>query len=167
MYRKIQASISARTGIPTASISWVEVQTGRSDAAKLRFRDKVAQMFAPANMDNIVPEKLIVVSCFTGLSGAAFLERLLKGGAGDDRLFGCEGWNSHPKLVEHFVHLAVEGGRVSLGLTPAQELEEADKINPPPYNPPFYLTRDFNKPLAPAVGRPTGGVRPAHTIPSK
>jgi sirohydrochlorin ferrochelatase len=141
MYRKVQQAISAKTGIPAAAIDWVEVQTGRSEAAKKRFKDKVDEMLGEPAAEGAKLDRLVVVSCFTGLSGRAFLERLLRGQV-DERLIGCDGWNVHPELVKHFEDVAIEGGRVAAGMKAGRELEEEEKKLQPPYNPPFYLTRD-------------------------
>ena len=135
MHRKIAAAVTAATQIET--VDWVVVQTGRSEASKLRFSDKVKTIFE----ENPHLKKLVVLSCFTGVSGEGFLDRLLKGQK-DDRLVGCKGWNAHPQLVDHFVQLAIEGGCVAAGIKIAVELEDHQKIHQPPYNPPFYLTRD-------------------------
>jgi hypothetical protein len=140
MHRKIASAVTEKTGMNT--VEWVQVQTGRSEAAKLRFKAKVEEMFAK----NPSISKIIVLSCFAGLSGRAFLERLTRGVEGgaelSQRLVGCEGWNAHPALIDHLAQVAVEGGSVAGGLKKAVELEADEKTNHPPYNPPFYLTKD-------------------------
>ena len=134
LHRRIAASVTAVTGIQ--NVSWVVVQTGRSEASKERFKAKVDEMLSNGC------EKLLLLSCFTGLSGSQFLQRLTpRGGVADTRLIGDNGWASHPAVAEQMAHYAIKAAKAVQG--EVEELKDEDKKKLPPYNPPFWLTRDM------------------------
>ena len=134
LHRRIAASVTAATGIQ--NVSWVVVQTGRSEASKGRFKAKADEMLSSGC------EKLLLLSCFTGLSGAQFLQRLTpRGSAVDERLLGDNGWASHPAVAEQMAHYAVQAAKAIQG--EAEDLADEERKILPPYNPPFWLTRDM------------------------
>jgi len=132
LHRRIAASITQSTGIE--DVSWVIVQTGRSEAAKNRFKVKVDEILARGC------DRLLILSCFTGLSGKQFIDRLTpKSCTKDPRLVGDLGWDGHPAVISQLAHYACQAAKAVGG----EELIEPDAKSLPPYNPPFWLTRDL------------------------
>ena len=136
LHRRVAHAVTAKTGIK--EVSWAIVQTGRSDAAKQRYRETVQAAL-------VNKERVLVLSCFTGLSGSQFLVRLARGEA-DPRIVGCKGWADHPALARQIAAVACVAARDCVSRDKNVESKETsdvmDEKEQPPYNPPFYLTRD-------------------------
>ena len=140
LHRRVAMAVTERTGVK--EVRWVTVQTGRSEASKARFKEAVAEIAK-------VPDcsKVLILSCFTGLSGAGFLARLAGRGAPSTSecpvLIGDKGWNSNPLLAEHISNLAETAAQICSGVSEQKKISQEEEKDLPPYNPPFYLTRDM------------------------
>jgi sirohydrochlorin ferrochelatase len=169
LLRRVAMKVTEKTGV--RDVSWVTVQTGRSPASKQRFKDAADALLAKPHI-----KRVLVLSCFTGLSGSQFLTRLCApagsgrpAGAGpsapavvgsapggrpasssaapavviDDRLVGDKGWAEHPLLAGQIAEVASAAGAICSGTVKGSEPSEEHIKCLPPYNPPFYLTRDL------------------------
>jgi hypothetical protein len=138
MHRRVEMAVAESTGI--RDVRCIGVQTGRSPASQ----DRVTE--AVESIRSALPgRRILVLSCFGGLSGNQFLTRINDGLTRRGRptvegLVGDAGWQDKPIVAEEIARVAHRAGLVSLGVDP--DTESYPKDNYPPYNPPFWLTRD-------------------------
>ncbi|KAF4722561.1 hypothetical protein FOZ62_001728, partial [Perkinsus olseni] len=140
LHKAINDLVIERTGIK--SCEGLYVQTLRSPAAQRRLRDHCRE--AMAGVDT-----LLVLTAFNGTSGATFVTRTADGLAkrNDEGLplgvVGCPTlFLSGPLMISALVDCAVHACQVSTGRKDVPELRGEEKKSVPPYNPPFWLTRD-------------------------
>ncbi|EER05754.1 Sirohydrochlorin cobaltochelatase, putative [Perkinsus marinus ATCC 50983] len=140
MHRSINNRVIERTDMK--SCEGLYVQTMRSPQAQRRFREYCKKVLSEV-------DTLLVLAAFNGTSGATFVKRA------DDSLqrrneeglplgvLGCPTiFLSNPAMVSTLVDCAVQACQVSTGRKGLPELNEDEKKALPPYNPPFWLTRD-------------------------
>lgn len=143
MHRRVADAVTQATGI--TDVSWLGVQTGRSAASQDRVVEAVSQIRAKD-----LTRRILVLSCFGGLSGTQFIERVNQGLAKRDLkpvegLIGCSGWINRPPVIEEIANVVQRAAAAASGhqvpdIDISTRLEAADQF--PPYNPPFWLTRD-------------------------
>ncbi|KAF4655586.1 hypothetical protein FOZ61_007485 [Perkinsus olseni] len=140
LHRDINDLVIERTGIK--SCEGVYVQTLRSPAAQRRLRD-----YCKGAMVGV--DTLLVLTAFNGTSGATFVTRAADGLAKRNEeglpsgVVGCQTlFLSSPLMVSALVDCAVHACQVSTGRKEVPELQGEEKKSVPPYNPPFWLTRD-------------------------
>ena len=143
MHRRVANAITESTGIQ--EVSWLGVQTGRSAASQDRVVEAVSQIRAKD-----LTRRILILSCFGGLSGTQFIERVnqgleKRGVAQLNGLIGCSGWINRPPVIEEIANVVQRAAAAASG----HKIEDIDSMTGlegkdqfPPYNPPFYLTRD-------------------------
>ncbi|KAF4675391.1 hypothetical protein FOL47_007849 [Perkinsus chesapeaki] len=144
LLRRIIQEIVQHTGV--GSCEGLYVQTARSPQSQRRVLKRSSELLS--NGFN----EVIVLSASNGTTGASFLERINRGlqirgeSSLSDRVIGCtESYLLNPVLIEAIVKSAIGAYNVSQGLKPVPSLEGDDEARTvPPYNPPFWLTRDIN-----------------------
>jgi sirohydrochlorin ferrochelatase len=143
MHRRVAQEITSTTGIK--EVSWLGVQTGRSPASQ----DRVIQAVADIKAKDLT-RRILVLSCFGGLSGTQFIERVNQGLAKRELkplegLVGCSGWINREPVVEEIANVVQRAAAAACGHS-IEEIEKmtnlAQKNQFPPYNPPFWLTKD-------------------------
>ena len=143
MHRRVAQEVTKATGIE--DISWLGVQTGRSAASQ----DKVVQAVKDIRAKDLT-RRIVVLSCFGGLSGTQFIERVNQGLSKRELgplegLIGCSGWINRQPVVEEIANVAQRAAAAASGhsiLDIEKQTRLANKEEFPPYNPPFWLTRD-------------------------
>jgi sirohydrochlorin ferrochelatase len=143
MHRRVADAITETTGI--TDVSWLGVQTGRSAASQDRVVEAVSKIRAKD-----LTRRILVLSCFGGLSGTQFIERVNQGLAKRDLkpvegVIGCSGWINRPPVVEEIANVVQRAAAAASGhqiqdIEKLTGLESKDQF--PPYNPPFWLTKD-------------------------
>jgi len=144
LHERIRHAIKDKTGVEDAVRC--TIQTARKPNAQKNLIDAVRRLEEQGR------SLIVVVSCFNGSSGETFIERVQRMYLGEEQfckkpdtvLVGDKVWTRDPRLCAHIVNLALNAARRMLG-RPVEGLEKKDAY--PPYNPPFYHTRDKGKSL--------------------
>lgn len=138
MHRRVAHAVRDATGI--AQVSWLPVQTGRSPESQDRLAESVrlAQSNGATNV--------LLLSCFGGLSGKEFIARVndgltKRGKSPLSGVTGCNGWTSRQPVLEEIADVAQRSAAAACGLGPIPS-STAPVGEFPPYDPPFWLTRD-------------------------
>jgi sirohydrochlorin ferrochelatase len=143
MHRRVAAEVTKATGVD--DVSWLAVSTGRSAESQ----DKLAQAVADIKAKDLT-RRILILSCFGGLSGTQFLERINQGLTKRnlsplEGLVGCSGWINRAPVVEEIANVVQRAAAAALGHSIA-DIEQMTKLPAkdqfPPYNPPFWLTKD-------------------------
>ena len=143
MHRRVATEVTKATGIQ--DVSWLAVQTGRSPASQ----DRVVQAVSDIKAKDLT-RRILVLSCFGGLSGTQFIERVNQGLTKRNQvplegLVGCSGWINKPPVVEEIVNVVQRAAAAALGHS-IPDIDKLTKLSSkdqfPPYNPPFWLTKD-------------------------
>ncbi|CAD7957770.1 unnamed protein product [Amoebophrya sp. A120] len=164
LHARIRDRIAAE--FPALKVNtWCYLQTLRKPFVQKRFIDAIAGAIE-AGEGKVT--KVVVLSCFNGTGGRQFLERLdsmyypyvdplsaeehkpLKQRFPEVEIVGDEPWMGDRRIAEWCVWMAGECvGSMEPAKDDAMEVEEASedeldfsKKTQPPYNPPFWLTRD-------------------------
>jgi len=143
VHRRAAQAVTDLTGI--SDVSWVTVQTGRSPESQDKLVSVVKQI-----RDEDAGRRILILSCFGGLSGAQFIDRvnqgLLKRGKEELKgLIGCSGWINRQPVIEEIANVVQRAAAAAIGdIVPEIETitRLSDKKEHPPYNPPFWLTKD-------------------------
>jgi sirohydrochlorin ferrochelatase len=142
MHRRVAMSVTERTGIK--DVKWLGVQTGRSP----RSQDKLVNAINEI-LKNDASRRILILSCFGGLSGSQFIERINQGlqkrhlpTLPSSSISGCSGWINRDQVIEEIANVAQRAAAAASGHSLPNEngLHALDEY--PPYNPPYYLTRD-------------------------
>ena len=143
MHRRVAHEVTKATGIE--DVSWLGVQTGRSAASQ----DRVVQAVSDIKAKDLT-RRILVLSCFGGLSGTQFIERINQGLTKRalsplEGVVGCSGWINKPPVVEEIANVVQRAAAAASGHSIADidqltNLSAKDQF--PPYNPPFWLTKD-------------------------
>jgi sirohydrochlorin ferrochelatase len=141
MHRRVAHEITETTGIQT--VSWLAVQTGRSPESQDRLVNAVDEI-----RRKDPSRRILILSCFGGLSGAQFIERVNGGLIKRNKpelkdLVGCTGWINRAPVIEEIANVVQRAAAAANGV---QLEDQTNILHPkdqhPPYNPPFWLTRD-------------------------
>lgn len=141
MHRRVANAITESTGV--TNVSWIPVQTGRSPESQDRLVKAIGAIKSERPNDRI-----LILSCFGGLSGTQFLERVNQGLAKRNQpslgegLVGCSGWINRPPVIEEIVSVVQRAAAAANGVTMDGDNGMHSKEEHPPYNPPFWLTKD-------------------------
>lgn len=130
MHRRVAQAVTDTVKI--SNVHWMTVQTGRSPQSQDALVDKLHAIGGT--------DKILILSCFGGLSGTQFIERISQGlvrrnkpsleSLFADRLVGCKGWIEKPCVIEEIVSVVNRAAGASTGAKLVKE-------SYPPYNPPF------------------------------
>lgn len=156
LHERIRIAIGKKTGVEDALR--VTIQTARKPAAQKNLVDAVREVEARGRTN------IFVISCFNGTGGQTFVDRVQTRYLGEEpfcknpetNLKGDDIWMRDPRVAKHVANLALNAARRHLGME-YEDLEAEEEH--PPYNPPFYHTRDKGKPAepeAPAKGKGKG-----------
>ena len=143
VHRRAAQAVTDLTSIK--DVSWVTVQTGRSPESQDRVVSVVQEI-----RDVNPSRRILILSCFGGLSGSQFIDRvnqgLLKRGKDEIKgLIGCSGWINRQPVIEEIANVVQRAAAAATGeRVPDIEAmtQLSDKKEHPPYNPPFWLTKD-------------------------
>lgn len=143
VHRRAAQAVMDSTGIK--DVSWVPVQTGRSPESQDRVVSVVKEI-----READPARRILILSCFGGLSGAQFIERVNQGlvrrGKEELRdLIGCSGWINRQPVIEEIANVVQRAAAAASGHNVpeiAKLTNLSDNKEHPPYNPPFWLTKD-------------------------
>lgn len=141
MHRRVANAVTESTGV--SNVTWIAVQTGRSPESQ----DRLVKAIAAIKSER-PNERILILSCFGGLSGTQFLERVNQGLAKRNQpslgegLVGCSGWINRPPVIEEIVSVVQRAAAAANGVTIDGDSGMHPKEEHPPYNPPFWLTKD-------------------------
>ncbi|KAF4746653.1 hypothetical protein FOZ62_016021 [Perkinsus olseni] len=143
LHRRINEEVLRSAGV--RSCEGLYVQTVRSPQSQRRVYRHVSELLSEEGVGEVM-----VLSASNGTTGASYVQRINKGlhSRGEpglpDAVHGCtESFLKHPLLIKALVRTAVGAYKVSLGLEPVPSLQGDESKMVPPYNPPFWLTRDI------------------------
>jgi len=141
MHRRVAMSVTEKTGIK--DVTWLGVQTGRSPQSQDKLVNAVSNIL---NKDS--NRRILILSCFGGLSGSQFIDRINQGlikrnlPALHANVTGCSGWINRAPVVEEIANVVQRAAAAASG----HNLPDSNGLHAegeyPPYNPPYYLTRD-------------------------
>lgn len=143
MHRRVAAAVTEATGVDR--VSWIGVQTGRSATSQDRVVKAVSEI-----REKDPNRRILILSCFGGLSGVEFIGRVNQGLEKRDLkpisgLVGCSGWINRAPVVEEIANVVQRAAAAASGhsITDIDTVTSLHaKAEYPPYNPPFWLTRD-------------------------
>ena len=140
MHRRAATSVTSATGIK--DVSWIAVQTGRSPESQDRLADAVTDIRSKEPN-----RRILILSCFGGLSGSEFIDRVNQGLVRRKKpalegLVGCSGWINRQPVIEEICNVVQRATAAASGITMDEPNQAPGKEEFPPYNPPFWLTKD-------------------------
>ena len=142
MHRRVAMAVTEKTEIQ--DVSWLGVQTGRSPQSQDRLVSAIEAIRARTSSSR----RILILSCFGGLSGTQFMERINQGlskrnlSSLPENVVGCSGWVNRPPVIDEIVSVVQRAAAASSGL----KLPDSNGLHAeedyPPYDPPYWLTRD-------------------------
>ena len=142
MHRRVAMAVTEKTGIQ--DVSWLGVQTGRSPQSQ----DRLVSAIEAIRSRTSPSRRILVLSCFGGLSGTQFIERINQGlgkrnlPSLPQNVIGCSGWVNRPPVIDEIVSVVQRAAAAASGfkLPDSNGLHAEEEY--PPYDPPYWLTRD-------------------------
>jgi sirohydrochlorin ferrochelatase len=142
MHRRVAMAVTEKTGIQ--DVTWLGVQTGRSPQSQ----DRLVSAIEAVRNRTSISRRILILSCFGGLSGTQFIERINQGlekrnlSHLPDNVIGCSGWVNREPVIEEIASVVQRAAAAASGV----KLPDANGLHPeheyPPYDPPYWLTRD-------------------------